>query len=412
MLLRIRIPEALPDPATQCPWVLKDAVGRILSAGEDRPEALPDATELELIAPASRVLLTQIALPRRSRQRLREMLPFAIEDRISVEPDRVHVALGPAMADGTYAVAVVDREWLTRWIAAFTQAARTPQSLRVETCLAPLEPHAWVVVWGGAHGFVRTGPAGGFALDAGIAPSPPIVLRLALHEALGKSNAPDKLVMRAPVDAAPDLEAWSAELGVPCERAEAWDWTLAPQAQGSAAELNLLQGEFAPPSATRDLMPGLRPALVLCALIAGLHVIGTLVHWGILQHERTQLQAEMKAIFRNSFPAAQAIVDPPLQMRRQLDSARRAAGQGQPGDFLPLLAQVASGYEGVGGARLKNISYEQGRLLVDIDLGSRAEAEVLLRRLREGGATVALEAVNSRGNRVEARFAASVRRGA
>jgi general secretion pathway protein L len=201
-----------------------------------------------------------------------------------------------------------------------------------------------------------------------------------------------------------DLEAWSRELGVPCEAGARWDGAGAQE----APPIELLQGEFEPPSRTRALLPRLRPALILLGAALALHALATTVHWAALRLEKSRLQAEMRERFRAAFPQAQAIVDPPLQMRRQLDALHRAAGTARPDDFLVLLGRAAPSVN----ARVSAISYEKSRLVLDLEMDARPEAEALLRRLQANGSAVALAALNPKGKRIEARFVFSPRGGA
>lgn len=404
MRLRVRIPDAPFDPHVACSWVLHDPAGRLLNAGDDLVTALPAAARVELIAPASRVLLTQTALPKRGRQRLREVLRFAVEDRITVEPERVHVALGPRVSDSHHAVAVVDRNWLREWIDAFSSVNRAPRSVFVETCLPPLDVDAWTLVRHHEGAFVRTGPASGMALDIVDAGAPPSILMIAMDET--RAARPAALLICAEPSDLPDLDGWSMALGTPCIGREAWDWT---QAQSDGG-IDLLQGEFAPPAPAREFLPRLRPALVIAALILAVHIFGTVSHWAMLKYEKSQLQTQMLAVFRTAFPAAQ-VVDPPLQMRRQLDALKRVSGEAQAGDFVPLLAQAVQALAGQS-QRVRSVSYDRTRLSIDVELGTRPEAEALVERLKAGGAAARLDAVNPRGQGIDARISFTAKSGA
>jgi len=412
MRLRVRIPDAPFDPRVECSWVLHDPVGRLLSAGDDPVAAMPAAARVELIAPASRVLLTQTVLPNRGRQRLREALRFAVEDRITVEPERVHVALGPRVSDSIHTVAVVDRNWLREWIDAFTAANLPPRSVFVETCLPPLDADAWTLVSHRGGAFVRTGPASGMALDIVDSHAPPSILKLAINETEDESKQengvgrPAALIVCAEPSDMPDLDSWSMALGTPCIGREAWDWTQAQSDKG----IDLLQGEFAPPAPAREFLPRLRPALVIAALILAVHIAGTATHWAMLKYEKSQLQTEMLAVFRNAFPTAQ-VVDPPLQMRRQLEALKRVSGEAQAGDFVPLLAQAVQSLAGQS-HRVRSVTYDRTRLSIDVELGTRPEAEALVERLKAGGAAATLDAVNTRGQGIDARISFTAKSGA
>ena len=57
------------------------------------------------------------------------------------------------------------------------------------------------------------------------------------------------------------------------------------------------------------------------------------------------------------------LVDAPLQMQRNLADLRRASGQSQSNDFIPLLAKVMPLIKSANG--VEAISYDQGALKVD-----------------------------------------------
>lgn len=367
--------------------------------GSDVPfPALPAGGPIHLVAPAARVLLTQAVLPRRGRSRVLSMLPYAIEDKLAAEPERIHAALGPLQANGMHAVAAVERDWLAQWLAALARAGVRPASMKVETLLVPLEELAWTVVWRGTEGFVRTGAASGAPLESSSAAEPPRMLRRLLEEARTTGSAPQRLVVRPHAGAAlPDLARWSAELNMPCEAGASWD-----EAHGEAGDpqIELLQGPFEPAGRARELLPRLRPALLLLIAAAVLELLGTAVHWGALRYEKAHLQAEMRTLFKTSFPHAKAIVDAPLQMRRQLDAHRSAAGEAQAGDFLVLLGRAAPLLKTLA----KSVDYEQGALVVAVELSGRADAEAMQARLQQAGIAVRVLALETRGNGIEARL--------
>jgi hypothetical protein len=70
----------------------------------------------------------------------------------------------------------------------------------------------------------------------------------------------------------------------------------------------------------------------------------------------------METVFRETFPAAQVVIDPVLQMQRQVADLRLGAGRSGPADFLPLLVRFS---EALGpGMRdgFASIDYRDGRL--------------------------------------------------
>jgi general secretion pathway protein L len=104
--------------------------------------------------------------------------------------------------------------------------------------------------------------------------------------------------------------------------------------------------------------------------------------------EQRAVRAQMEARFRLAFPDAVAVADPALQMRRQLAAARHRAGLADSGDFVPMIDRVAAGLKELPAGTLRSVSYESGR--VSLELAS-TEAPALARlaaRLARSGLTV------------------------
>jgi general secretion pathway protein L len=397
MRLIVTIPERWQDAGCPVGWALLNHDATLAREGEGSIGELPKAQHVTAVMPASRVLLTAAKLPARGARRVRGALAYAIEDQLTSDPESVHAVAGPALPDGRQSIAVIDRAWLRTLLAAFESAGAQPQSVTVETCVVPRARGEWSVVLRGGAGFVRTGDASGMALDGADDGAAPVLLRLALKHAQSAGSAPEKIVVRS--GAAVDLLAWERELGVRCETARAsraWHPSERPV-------IELLQGEFAPKSGLLALWPRLRPAAILVAAAGAIEIVGVFAQWSALRYEKAQLEARMSEQFRTAFPQAQAIVDPALQMKRNLHAARAAAGMAQQSDFLPLLAQASRTATGARW-KVKTVGYDAGRLTLDVLLASRGEADSILKRYEQESVDVALEAATPKAAGGEARF--------
>ena len=407
-VLQIYIPEAnlSGDGDPSLSWSLRQTKEGIARSGKSVPDKIPKATRCELILAAGAVLLTQVKLPPAGRQKLRQLLPFAVEDKIFSDPETVHVAAGMRRADGITPVAVVEKNWFAEVLAKLRATGLQPDAALAETCLPDLEPGIWCVVWNGHDGFVRTGESSGMVLDAGILTAPPVGLERALQEAKASGSGPERIVVRASGQqavAAP-VERWSEALGVPVVHGAAWDWTSPQRHAGSP--VNLLQGDFAPASGVEDLLPRLKPVLLFAALIVGLQGLAMSVDWWLLKRESRQLQAEMESSFRALFPEAKNVTDPALQMKRKLGELKRAQGASDPNDFLPLLSHSALGAK-VEAARIKMLSYDPGGLKMDLALPDKNAADRLAERLGKPGVKVKVDSVSPKAGSVEARISVS-----
>ena len=385
-LLRIHIPPAWPDaePDATLPWCQLGSRGEVLDAGRAVPAALPRSEACELVIPAELVLLTHATLPRGSRQKMRQLLPYAIEDKLVNDPDAVHVAAGATRPDGQTALAAVDKDWLARVLARLDAAGLRPRSAWPETLLPALPTDGWVVVWDGRSGFLRSGAQAGLSLDDGSAGRPPAALALSVAAARAAATLPKHLRLRLHADApSPDVDAWRQALDVPVELGEAWSPLQHPDTPSGG--INLLQGAFTSSNLARDWWPTLRLPLILAGLLLLLQVGATTTEWVLLKREKQQLQTAMQQHFRTAFPDARVVVDAPLQMQRNLAELRSASRQLTPGDFLPLLARAATALDADSRNRLRAVHYDSGQLRLEVALPDRAAAETLLARLKGAG---------------------------
>jgi general secretion pathway protein L len=101
-----------------------------------------------------------------------------------------------------------------------------------------------------------------------------------------------------------------------------------------------------------------RAALALAAIILVLQAALTVLDDARLRRERSALEAQREAIFRRAFPEAKVVVDPELQMSRNLADLRRARGQDAGDEFLVQLTRAARA-----STRPRVIEYANGKLV-------------------------------------------------
>jgi general secretion pathway protein L len=102
----------------------------------------------------------------------------------------------------------------------------------------------------------------------------------------------------------------------------------------------------------------------------------------------------MESAFRKAFPDAKSVVDPALQMRRNFADLRRAAGEADASDLVPMLAKLAPALAAIG-ARPQSVRFDRGELELDLALGAGEPRgrEELVNRLRTPGLSVRVERV-------------------
>jgi general secretion pathway protein L len=376
----LRIYCSLRDLPQQCQWALVND-GHETVAGEGRLAALPQrADHVQLVIPAAQVLITRARLPQAARRRAGSVLAFAVEEETVGDPDANQVSWLGSVGDAD-ALAVVDRQELTRWREALGTVGIQAYDVHCETLLLPWAAGEWSLAWDGHEGFVRTGKFEGAATDCGDRDAPPLSLHLLLEEAQVQGARPASIaVFTTASDAAPDIEAWQRSLGVTLRLAGSWDWRTAPlQAGISLMQERQRWGGFA------GTLGRLRPAAWIVGAALAIHAVALVADWAQLASEQRTLRQRMEARFRAVFPDAVAVVDPALQMRRKLAEARRAAGLADSGDFLPMIEKVAVGLTGLPAGSVRIVSYESGRLTLELAAVEEGAVRSILARLQQAG---------------------------
>src|SRR4051812_41024019 len=101
MKLRVFLPATdRLEPATRVGWVLLDARGAVLREGTAPLAETPRADHVEAVLPSERVLFARLALPKVNATTIRELLPYAVEDRLLADPAHIHAVPGPRNARG------------------------------------------------------------------------------------------------------------------------------------------------------------------------------------------------------------------------------------------------------------------------------------------------------------------------
>ena len=349
MRLRLFLPAG--GDAGAMHWTLFDARGQVLREERTALAGVPRAGVVEAMLPAERVLFARLKLPRVNAATIRELLPYAVEDRLLADPAHVHAVPGATNARGETVVAVVDREWLDRMVGALSQAGVTPRHAYCESALLAGGRGDWHLVWGPARGMLVDDEGVSATFDHG--DGLPLGLRIALDEASSRGDRPQLVRVHAQEGATlPDLGAWSRELGVPFERGD--EWARIARAPLGRSALDLLQGMGR--AERRVQIP--RAVLALAAIILALQAGFTLLDDLRLRRERSTLEAQREAIFRRAFPEAKVVVDPELQMSRNLAELRRARGQAGSDPFLAELTRIART-----NTKPKSVEYANGKLV-------------------------------------------------
>ena len=115
--LVLRIADGVDAPAH---WIAVDSGGRRLGPPVTGPldEVAGDIHERSVIVlvPSADVLTTTTEIPIKGGAKLQAALPYALEESLAEDVDKLHFAAGNRRASGRVPVSVVDRELLEGWL--------------------------------------------------------------------------------------------------------------------------------------------------------------------------------------------------------------------------------------------------------------------------------------------------------
>lgn len=355
MKLRVFLPATdRPEPSARFAWKLFDARHGLLREGATPLADMPRAGRVEAVLPAERVLFARLKLPKVNASTIRELLPFAVEDRLLADPAHIHAVAGQRNARGETVVAVVDRDWLQAMVDALARSGHRPASAFSESALLAGGRGDWHIVWGAGRGMLVDDE--GIAAIFDRSPGLPLAVRLAIDESGERGERPASVRVHTVADEPlPDLTGWSSETDVPFSPGTRWESLAA--GQPSAGSINLLQGAFTPGSARGTTrIPG--AAAWLAVVLVALQLAFTAIDDWRLRQERAALDARREAIFRAAFPEARVVVDPDLQMARNLAELKRARGLAGGDEFLVRMTEAARAANGP----VRSVEYANGKL--------------------------------------------------
>jgi general secretion pathway protein L len=355
-----------------------------------------------LVVPGSDVLLTEVDLPLRRRQRLLQAIPFALEDAVAEDVEGLHFAVGSRQPGGAVAVAALSRERFDAWMQALRGQGIEPHRVVPETLALPRGADEWRVLVEGERALVRTGPESGFAVDR---ENLPRVVRVTLEEA--NSRRPARIVVSGDdPNARDELAAASADLveATVADPDPAPPLALLARGLAGSPGIDLLQGPYDRRASLAARLRPWRAAAVLAALWVVVEVGLQVYDYRALAAEQARLAARIETVFREALPGAQRMVNPRVQIERALKASGTRGGSAA--GFLALLAESGQVMrEQAGSARLTGLNFRSGRLDLDIEAPDVQALDQLKQAIgRRDGLQSEIQTATARGGRVQSRI--------
>jgi len=390
-------------------WLAVDASGAVTDPGGRCPvEALPALVgqrRLVVLVPAHKVVLTSVNVPIRNPARLRQALPFALEEQVAEELSRLHFAAGRRAPNGDVPAAIVRRQDLDDWIGQMRAAGLEPAAIYAEQEAMPSSPNATVWLIEDGSCLVRRPGEEPIAIEGESLDE----LMLFGDPRQGQEDAAAHLtVYLTPASQAqlgPGLESLRDSL-TSVDIRLLQNGAL-PQLAGNAVRdqgINLLQGEYAPRTGVEKLWRPWRVAAMLFIALLAVTIGRDVAELVRLSQMETELDAAMDTAFRQAMPDVQRIVNHRRQMETRLAAVRASRG-GSDAPFLKSLEALGRAVVAAPGTTVESLSFRSGVMEVKLSAPSVDTLDAIQRSIQGSGRLdAAILSANPRGGTVEGRI--------
>jgi general secretion pathway protein L len=389
----------------QIEWVQLDQQGR--QYGAIRNDAHEDLRVLArdrrviVLVPAMHVITTEVDIPpTKSSARMRQMLPFALEETLAQDVDELFFAVGPRRSSGKIAVAIVAEERMTCWLDELRALGITPAAIYAEFEGVPDTPGALTLIAEGRSVMGRLAGATPFFLEGLNLPQ---VIGL-LDRGADKSGSShlllyaDRTAYALHESTFPVLRDSSATF-----EARLLEGSSLPHLAATLVAqpgTNLLQGPHAPSSDWRE---ALRPWRLAASLLLGLLLLTTATQAATylnLQRQERDLASRVEQICREGFSSAQ-LAGCRAEVQRRLAAAGQGSVSSQQG-FLATLQAIAEHRDPA--SAITALSFRNGVMDLRIVAPSVPALDEFVQRMGDSGLEARIQSVNPGEDGVESQL--------
>lgn len=354
-------------------WILADSDGTRrsnVSSGSlaQAATAVGDRSVIVLVPPQD-LLTTTVHIPARSASKIKAALPFALEENLAEDIERLHFASGSRQENGRLPVVAVAHDTMSEWIARLREAGIEPAILAAENhglakipgTLSLLIDEDTIMFNDGANAeFIMQGvkPSDMLAIAGLIGESPKVSADQSRHLLVFCTPEQDERLSHDWIALRSEFDSVDVNV-LP-------DGVLPKLAVTVAAghAVNLLQGRYGKQTEYAALFkPWRMVAALLLAL--GIVVMGLKgVDYYRLAQDETALRAQFTAEYRQIRPDDTREIADPVAL---VDSLRRSLGGITTSDvFLPGLRELGAALAANSSAKIEAISYRAG--VIDLRL--------------------------------------------
>ena len=382
-------------------WAVADDRGSLVSdpvAGTlAEASAAVEGRRSTLVVPGNDVLLAEALVPGGSQARALQAIPFALEEQLADDVEKLHFALGSKDRDDNYPVAIIDRSTMDTISEQCQEAGLRPTSIVPETLALPMleaidfDEVSWTALLDEDQAVIRLNGYKGFATDNSVA-------SFMLEGAKGDLAE----------DASPLLTIYTTDPetnlvvpgGVDTELRDC-ESRLALYAEGLTSEpnINLLQGSYNPKTQFDKTWKPWRWTAALAAVLVGTLFASKWFDYRALKAEESYIDGEIATAFESALPGVRM-----QRPRRQVQDALSGNGTGNVSNFTNQLAEIAASLSTQPQTKVRTIGFRNGSFDLDLNTDAVPTMDALKSELSKRGALeLTLRSSNREKDTVRAR---------
>jgi len=365
-------------------WVYKDVNNELKINNGSLAEAASEAKgyQIAIVLAGEDVLFLNAEVPGNNMQRVRQAIPYLLEDSLIDDVDNLHFAIKKHQ-ENTYHVAIINKSYFERTISELEKTGINPSIVTADYLL--LDGEGTLFSDGERVLYKSTE----FSFSA-----------TTISDVSFDTLEPQKII-QCGMSKQPLLDDFTNVESENCERQP----LLCLIENSSVSDsVNLLQGEFKETKkwseTGKNWLPVAAVLFVWLSLQGGLFVVDYISY----SQKNEALKNQINAIYKKAFPDAKRIVNAKVQMQQKLSDLQKRKGQSGR-SFSNMLTANAAILSNTKGLEIKSLRYYDGRINLELELASLQVLEKLKIQLSKNkGYIVEVKNASSTKNNVTAQL--------
>jgi general secretion pathway protein L len=387
-------------------WLIKESDGSVRASGVTDYRGLADVADPNVewlgnpentivLIPSQMVLTVSCEVPGRSAGQIKRALPFAVEEFVATDIERMHIAPGPIKPGLPILCSIVERTSLASWLNCFSSLGIAPSYFVADAQLLAIESGTASVLFDGDGALVASSDQAAM-VDRG-------TLVFALN-----SMAPDKIVTVNGV--LTDLEVDQLDSPAELETVDLIEYGVLDYFAdrfAPAACINILQGPFKPQQQTSARASKWMGVASLAAGWVAIAFLGMVVEALWSSSEADRLEQDSLALYTQFSPreAQPSGID---ALRRSVASKlgkQAIPGQtNEAGGFVQLTSHFANVLDLQSQVTSLRYQARNDEITVEVMLKDYEELEVIRSKLADQGVSVEVANAEEEGGKVRSRL--------